>query len=61
MFLLEEGLLEGSCGCCERLKKDIIAIVAAVGIEVDFVDCCGGKRSSSSMFPAVVALVYIGV
>ena len=42
-FLLEEGLLEGSCSCCERLEGDIIAIVVVVGIEVDFVDCRGGK------------------
>jgi len=61
MFLLEEGLLEGFYSYYKRLKGDIIAIVAAVGIEIDFVDCRGGKQNSSSIFPAVIALIYIEV
>ena len=32
-----------------------------VGIEVDSIDCCRGKRGGSGMFPVVVALIYIGV
>jgi len=59
-FSLEEGPPEGSCGCCERLKGNVIAVVA-VGTKVDFVDCRGGKRGGGGMFPAVVALVYVGV
>ena len=60
MFLLEEGLLERSNSCYKRLKADIIAIVV-IGTEVDFIDYCGGNQSSGSMFPAVVALIYIEV
>ena len=41
-FLLEEGPLESSSGCCKRLEADGMA-VAAVRIEVDSVDCRGGK------------------
>ena len=61
VFLLEEGPLESFSGCCERLEVDLIAIVVAVEIEVDFIDCCRGKQSGGSMFPTVVALVYVGV
>ena len=35
--------------------------IAVVGIEVDSIDCYRGKRGSSSIFPIVMALVYIGV
>ena len=59
-FLLEEGLLESSSSCYKRLEADIMAIVA-VGIEVDSIDCRRGKRGGGSIFPAVVALIYVGV
>jgi len=59
-FLLKKGLLKSSSGYYKYLKVDIIAI-AAIGIEVDFIDYCGGKQGSGSIFPAVVALIYIGV
>jgi len=35
--------------------------IAAVGIEVDSIDYRRGKQGSSGMFPAVVALIYVGV
>ena len=60
-FLLEEGLLESSNDCYKRLEADIMAVAAAVGTEVDSIDCHGGKQGGGGMFPAVVALVYIGV
>ena len=60
-FSLEEGLLESFSSYYKRLEADLIAIVAVIGIEVDSIDCRGGKQSSSGIFPAVVALIYIGV
>ena len=60
MFLLEEGLLESSSSYYKRLEADIMAI-AAVGIEVDSIDCYRGKRGSGGIFPAVMALIYVGV
>ena len=57
---MEEGLLKSFNGYYKYLEADIIAVIA-VGIEIDFIDCHGGKQNSNSMFPAVMALVYIGV
>ena len=59
-FLLEEGLLESSSGYYKRLEADIMAI-AAVKIEVDSINYCRGKQGSGSIFPTVIALIYIGV
>ena len=59
-FLLEEGLLKSSSSYYKRLEADVIAI-AVVGTEVDSIDYCKGKRGGSSMFPIVVALIYVGV
>ena len=60
MFLLEKGPLESSSSYYKRLEADIMAIVI-VGTEVDSVNYRGGKQSGGSIFPAVMALVYIGV
>jgi len=35
--------------------------IAEVGIEVNFIDCYRGKQGSGSIFPTVVALIYVGV
>ena len=59
-FLLEEGLLESSSSCYKRLEADIIAIVV-VGIEVDSIDYYREKRGGGGIFPAVMALIYVGV
>ena len=61
MFSLEEGLLKSSSSYYKRLEADLIAIVVAVGIEVDSIDCRRGKQGGGSIFPAVIALIYIGV
>jgi len=42
-FSLEEGLLESSSDYYERLEADLMAIAAAVGTEVDSINCCRGK------------------
>ena len=42
VFLLKEGPLESFIGCCKRSEADIIAI-AAVGIEVNSINCYRGK------------------
>jgi len=60
VFSLEEGLLKSSSSYYKRLEVDIIAIVV-VGIEVDSIDYYRGKRGSSSIFPTVIALIYVGV
>ena len=60
-FLLEEGPPESFSNYYKYLDIDKKAVAAAVKIEVDFVDYRGGKQGSSNMFPAVVALIYIGV
>jgi len=35
--------------------------IAAVKIEVDSINYCRGKQGSGSIFPTVIALIYIGV
>ena len=60
-FSLEEGPLESFSDYYKCLKVNVIAVTAAVGIEINFVDCHGGKQGGGGIFLVVVALVYIGV
>jgi len=43
VFLLKKGLLESSSDYYKRLEVDIMAVITAIGTEVDSVDYYRGK------------------